>query len=574
MSEREALSSATFDIAHRSPISGIDAFGDHYVATAGYDSQVILWDARDGRPLANAWHDHLVNQCRFSPDGRQLLSASSDYTARIWSVGGLTPIAVLRGHTDDVEMASWSPDGRLVATASRDHLIRIFDTAGTLLRSIKGHEADVLSVEWRVDGQALVSSSDDGTVRRWDVVSGVELERFSLGGETDTVVITRAGTLFAGNDRGEIIALRNGRASVTPGHDAGIKRLAFDEATQRLMSASYDRTVKLWEPGDDDALRLVQQSAVPAMIWLRAATFASHDRLLFGSFGSSYAEYSPSSDQWRVDRIEDTPGINAGHVHDGAVWTVGDAGVVRRDGEAVTRLGSLCNFIHGWSGRLVTGGQLGILFDAISGEVLHRHHSPLNCAASWRVASGARLIVGTYTGEGLVFALEDDGTVRFEGEIALHDNAVKGVACDGHTLFSVCATAAMARHDALTLDAIERLPEAHDKIANGAARLPGGGFVSVSRDRKLRLWTDAGCRAIATPHDHSIKCVATLEGARAIATGSYDGKVAIHDLTSGDWPIVRQISRFGVSSLAADEAGNAFVATSYDGNYYRIPMSG
>ncbi|QNQ08503.1 WD40 repeat domain-containing protein [Sphingomonas alpina] len=573
MSEREAPSSATFDIAHRSPISGIDAYRDRYVATAGYDSQVILWDGADGLPLANAWHDHLVNQCRFSPDGRLLLTASSDYTARTWSVGGLTPVAVLRGHEDDVEMASWSPDGQHVATASRDHRIRIFDLAGTLVRSIAGHEADVLSVEWRSDGEALVSSSDDGTVRRWEVASGTEQERFSLGGETDTVVITRSGTLFAGNDRGEIITLRNGLASITPGHGAGIKRLVFDEATQRLMSASYDRTVKLWATNDSGDLRLAQQSDVPATIWLRAATFASRDRLLFGSFGSSYAEYSPSSDTWRVDRIEDTPGINAGTVHDGAVYSVGDAGVVRRDGAVVARLGSLCNFIHGWAGRLVTGGQLGILFDAVSGEILHRHHSPLNCAASWAMAGGERLVVGAYTGEGLVFAQDGDGVVRFEGEIMLHDNAVKGVACDGHTLFSVCATAAMARHDAVSLDLIERLSDAHDKIANGAARLPGGGFVSVSRDRKLRLWTDSGCRAIPTPHDHSIKCVAALDGARRIATGSYDGKVAIYDLAADDWPIVRQISRFGISSLMADDAANAFIATSYDGQFYRIPMA-
>ena len=33
-------------IRHVSPISGIDAYDDRWVATAGYDNQVILWDAR------------------------------------------------------------------------------------------------------------------------------------------------------------------------------------------------------------------------------------------------------------------------------------------------------------------------------------------------------------------------------------------------------------------------------------------------------------------------------------------------------------------------------------------------
>ena len=33
-------------IRHLGPISGIAAFGGKFVATAGYDNQVILWDPR------------------------------------------------------------------------------------------------------------------------------------------------------------------------------------------------------------------------------------------------------------------------------------------------------------------------------------------------------------------------------------------------------------------------------------------------------------------------------------------------------------------------------------------------
>src|SRR5687768_5649867 len=106
-------------IKHRSPISGVDALGDRYVATAGYDSQLILWDSKNRHSLARAQHDHLVNQCRFSASGDLLVSASSDYTARVWSVPWLRPISVLNGHQDDVEMAVFDPDTTRVATASR-----------------------------------------------------------------------------------------------------------------------------------------------------------------------------------------------------------------------------------------------------------------------------------------------------------------------------------------------------------------------------------------------------------------------------------------------------------------------
>ena len=555
---------------HRSPISGVDSFAASYVATAGYDSRVTLWDRGSGAPIASACHDHLVNQCRFSPDGRFLLTASSDYTARIWAVPLLAPVATLHGQEDDVEMASWSASGTRVATASRDYRLRIFDTAGSLQRTIVGHTADVISVEWLADDRELVSSSDDGTVRRWDCATGAELERYPLGGETDTVVVTTFGIIFAGNDRGEILTLRDGVVSTMSCHAAGIKRLVLHEGSRRLMSASYDRSVKIWLIEPDGDLTLIQQTEVPSVIWLRSAAFAGRDSLLFGTFGSTYAEFSLTRGTWDVARVGDTFGVNSACVHDDAVYSVGDAGIVRRNDVIINSLGSLCNFIVAWGSRIVTGGQLGILFDAVSGEVLCRHRSPLNCGATWRSGDGEMLAIGSYTGEALVFEQAVGGAVRFLRSVSLHDNAIKGLSCNGKSLFSVCATAAAAFHDVVTFGPVAVRLNAHDKIANGAAGLRDGSFVSVSRDRKLRFWTPAHCRALPTPHDHSIKCVSVLRSANFVATGSYDGKVAVYDCDRDEWPIVRQISRFGISSLAADEADSGFLATCYDGQIYRI----
>ena len=200
-------------IAHRSPISGIDALGERYVATAGYDNQVILWDARTGCAVARGSHDHLANACRFGPGGDVLLSSGSDYSARLWRVPDLGLLAVLRGHEDDVEMAAHSPRGDLVATASRDRTIGVFDADGTLLRRLAGHESDVISVAW-TSTHELVSTGDDGTVRRWYARSGSALEVIDLdGAETDTIAVAAADRIFAGNDDGQI--LETGGTSVT-----------------------------------------------------------------------------------------------------------------------------------------------------------------------------------------------------------------------------------------------------------------------------------------------------------------------------------------------------------------------
>lgn len=39
-------------IAHQSPISGVAAYNGQWVATAGYDNQIILWDAAHKIALA------------------------------------------------------------------------------------------------------------------------------------------------------------------------------------------------------------------------------------------------------------------------------------------------------------------------------------------------------------------------------------------------------------------------------------------------------------------------------------------------------------------------------------------
>lgn len=51
-------------------------------------------------------------------------------------------------------------------------------------------------------------------------------------------------------------------------------------------------------------------------------------------------------------------------------------------GRPIAELGSLCNFLLPFGDVVLTGGQLGIVFDAISGKRIHQHRSPLNCGAA------------------------------------------------------------------------------------------------------------------------------------------------------------------------------------------------
>jgi WD40 repeat protein len=117
---------------------------------------------------------------------------------------------------------------------------------------------------------------------------------------------------------------------------------------------------------------------------------------------------------------------------------------------------------------------------------------------------------------------------------------------------------------------VERIRAAHDRIANGVCALADGRFATVSRDRTLRLWTGPRAEVVPTPHDHSVKCVAATPDGRWVATGAYDGTIALFDLRAGAWgPVVRPTCA-GISSLCAGREPDAVLAASYDGRVYRV----
>ncbi len=465
---------------HFGPISGIATFKDTYVATAGYDNQVILWDARTRTPIQRVLHDHLANQCAFNAAGTLLVSASSDYTARVWEVPSLRLKTVLIGHDDDIEMAAFSPDGQTIATCSRDHSIRLFNLSGQTLRILHGHTADVISVCWSADGQTLVSSSDDGSIRRWDANTGQQLETIDLGGvETDTVALSREGIIFAGDDEGKISIISPRGTLLQPAHSAGIKRIIWDDSQRLLISLSYDRSVMLWHLKQDGTLVKTAETSLPSIIWPRSCALLGSHRIAFVTFGSRYATWDFATQTWDLSGIEPAVSLNAVAVVGEDVYSIGDAGILHINGQPSIKAGSLCNFLLPFGDSVLTGGQMGTVFDARTGATLYQHRSPLNCGTTFIKDGALHAAIGTYTGEALIFCL-DQQQPRFVTQVRMHENAIKGIAADETYIFSVCATAAAAFFRIADFGLETYLDKAHERISNGCTQIQGASPASVA----------------------------------------------------------------------------------------------
>jgi hypothetical protein len=158
-----------------------------WLATAGYDETVRVWDAATWQCRATlTGHTDRVTAVAIAPDGTWLATASDDGTAGVWDAATGRRRAILTGHTGRVTAVAIAPDGTwLATTGNKERTARVWDAATWRCRAIlTGHTGRVIAVAIAPDGTWLATAGD-GMPLIWDAATGHR--RDALAGHTGTV---------------------------------------------------------------------------------------------------------------------------------------------------------------------------------------------------------------------------------------------------------------------------------------------------------------------------------------------------------------------------------------------------
>ena len=474
------------------------------IVTASEDKTARVWNAENGDQLAILrGHTEGVRVASFSPDGRQVITGSTDKTARLWNAETGQQSAVLE-HDGVVRSAAFSSDGRRVVTASDDKTARIWDVqTGKQIAALTGHTARVRDAAFSPNGRYVLTSSDDKTARLWDSKTGEPVH--ILEGHTQSV----RGVAFSPDGEravttsldhsARVWSVETGKQSVILGHGDVVTSAAFSPDGQRIVTASDDNTVPIWDAQMGE--RIVTLSG-------RTAVYSPDGRSIVTSDGDTARIWNADNGKLAM--------VLRGHRSrvTGAVFSPDGRSVLTASDDKTARL---------WSAGTETNTQMAVLA-AHTGSAGRAVFSPDgrraltasddNSVRLWDAEAGRQIATFTRAGSGMA-AFSPDGRL-----VAIPDNNTVVV------------------RDANTGEREDRIFQGHSAAVQSVAfSADGRRIVTASDDRTARVWDlqTGGQIAALTEHTAPVRsAVFSPDGLRVVSTQTPQRSGNVTIVTSND----------------------------------------
>jgi len=251
--------------------------------TAGRDSIIRIWNVGNPKdPYLQSMEHHTdwVNDIQLCCGGKNIISASSDTTVKVWNAHKGFCMSTLRTHKDYVKALAYARDREQVASAGLDKAIFLWDvntlTALTASNntvttsSLNGNKDSIYSLAMNPAGTIIVSGSTEKVLRVWDPRTCAKLMK--LKGHSDNVkalVLNRDGSqCLSGSSDGTVRLWSLGQQrciAVYTCHTEGVWALQANETFTQVVSSGRDASIYLTDLRQTDRHSLVCRESSPVL---------------------------------------------------------------------------------------------------------------------------------------------------------------------------------------------------------------------------------------------------------------------------------------------------------------------
>jgi WD40 repeat protein/tRNA A-37 threonylcarbamoyl transferase component Bud32 len=528
------------------------------ILTAGdRDHTARVWDSQKGQEvIALQGHTQSVFSAAFSPDGKRIVTGSGGSgpqgapvpgEAKVWDAEKGREVLALKGHTDQVRSVAWSPDGRRILTGSTDKTARVWDAEkGHEVLSLTGHTSWVLGVAFSPDGQRILTGSMDSTAKVWDAVKGRELlslksdswfasVAFSPDGRRIVNASGHTAQVWDAEKGQEVLALK--------GHTQPLTGVAWSPDGQRIATGcggfDLDRNplpgeVKVWDAKQGYELFSLKGRTGSV---LSVAFSPDGKRIVTGC-------HDDTARVWDAEKGREVLTLKG---HTGCVWSV----AFSPDGQRILT-GS-----HDFSAKVwgAANGQELFPLRGRTGVVLSVAFS----------ADGQRILTGSSDDTAKVWDVADgQELLALKG----HTSSVNGVAFsrDGKRILTGSQDRTAKVWDAVNGREILTLEGHTSAVTSVAFSGDGKRLLTGSEDGTARLWdAETGQEVFALKgHTGGVASAAFSPDGKRILTGSADRTAMVWDADKTRAELVLQAPRQRFDSVAFSADGKQLFAWDTD----------
>jgi WD40 repeat protein len=302
---------------HEDWVVDVCFLGEHQILTASRDNTVRQWDAVTGQTTRQyLGHVDRVNDMAMSGDGKIILTSGArtdlgelEYQRvpelRLWNASSGQPIrTVTLGSLSRIDAVAISPDGLRAASSEGSSKVVLWDVStGSPVRAypLEGYSGGRL--QFSPDGRKLLVKACGAAVHIVDLEVGDALSTLGTGSggcvsdacfSPDSFKVLASG----GNDHAYVWNLMTReRVLSLLGHADYVSAVSWSPDGTKLLTGSWDQTVRLWNAADGTLIETFNVGHVDDEV--QSVDFSPDGSLIVVGWSGR-----PVAQLWRIDRKE------------------------------------------------------------------------------------------------------------------------------------------------------------------------------------------------------------------------------------------------------------------------------